>query len=220
MTSSVGQKFTEAFDDAEFRAGNANKRLHAQCRVNYWSAKPLSRLCFVFREQLVASYLGDGLGVTQEWMKVLCGQADTQSRVTYERKLSSAFVLSFAVNQVGGVEPIRCQSEMVTLIKVIVICSYGALAALVLHVVVPVTGGESLALPHPLVFLVMQLASMSPRDVNSRALQVGREERRTNADWLLPASHSQNIPNTCVIFLGRTSSTPVQKTFQKSNHIT
>lgn len=55
------------------------------------------------------------LGVTRDWMKVLCGQADVQSWVTYERKQALAFVLVFVRRQVGGYQPIGLigsQSEM------------------------------------------------------------------------------------------------------------
>lgn len=81
----------------------------------------------------------------------------------------------------------------------------GPLAAPLFHVVVPLTGGESLffSVFFFLVFLVtgMQLGSMSPHNVNSRAPQVGRgKKRHTTQSWLLPASRGQMC--TCVMFAG------------------
>lgn len=81
----------------------------------------------------------------------------------------------------------------------------GPLAAPLFHVVVPLTGGESLFffVFFFLVFLVtgMQLGSMSPHNVNSRAPQVGRgKKRHTTQSWLLPASRGQMC--TCVMFAG------------------
>ncbi len=74
----------------------------------------------------------------------------------------------------------------------------GALAAPVFHVVVPLTGGESLFF---LVFLVtgMQLFSMSPHNVNSCALQVGRGKRHTQTGCCLQVRAKRC---TCVMFVG------------------
>lgn len=92
----------------------------------------------------------------------------------------------------------------------------GPLAAPLFHVVVPLTGGESLffSVFFFLVFLVtgMQLGSMSPHNVNSRAPQVGRgKKRHTTQSWLLPASRGQMC--TCVMLpapVGPTTSPPVR----------